>query len=167
MQRDRDVVRPQAPERVLVGAQLAEVEAVGIQVVQVAELARVGDLLEVLHARVVLEQVPDHQHAAGVARAAATARWASSTDCASGFSTRQCLPASRARAASAEWVGTGVATTTASSVGVGEQLIEVGGHASAGQRAAARSRAAASPSHAHASSQPGRAAKLRARFGPQ
>ena len=46
--------------------------------------------------------------------------------CASGFSTKQCLPASSTRTASSAWVGTGVARTTASSVRVGEQVVEVG-----------------------------------------
>ncbi len=64
----RDVVRAEAPERVLVGAQLAQVQAVAVDVVDLAQLAGVGQLLELLHARVVLEQVPDHQHAAGLAR---------------------------------------------------------------------------------------------------
>ena len=36
---DRHVVRAEAPERVLVGAQLAEVQAVAVDVAQLAELA--------------------------------------------------------------------------------------------------------------------------------
>ena len=50
-------------------------------------------------------------------RWASTARSASATDWASGFSTKQCLPASRTRTASSAWLGTGVASTTASSSG--------------------------------------------------
>ena len=61
VQHDRDVVRAERPERVLVGAQLPEVEPVGVDVVDVAELAGGRDLLELGHARVVLEQVADHQ----------------------------------------------------------------------------------------------------------
>jgi hypothetical protein len=58
-------VRSQRPERVLVRAQLAQIQAVAVDVVDVAELARVGDLLELDDSRVVLEEVPDHQDLAG------------------------------------------------------------------------------------------------------
>ena len=64
MKHDRHVVGTEAPESVLVRAQLAEVQAISIDVIDaVAELARAGELLEFLHARVVLEQVTHHQHA--------------------------------------------------------------------------------------------------------
>ena len=59
----RDVVRAEAPERVLVGAQLAEVEPVRVEVADLAELARLDQLGERPHPGVVLEQVADHQHA--------------------------------------------------------------------------------------------------------
>ena len=52
---------PEAPERVLVRPQLPEVEPVAVDVAKLAELTRVHDLLQREHARVVLEQVPDHQ----------------------------------------------------------------------------------------------------------
>src|SRR4051794_9166680 len=68
VQQHRDVVRAEAPQRVLLRAQLAEVEPVAVDVVDVAELARVGDLLELVDAGVVLEQVADHQHAIGPPR---------------------------------------------------------------------------------------------------
>src|SRR5664279_85784 len=69
IEHDRDVVGSQAPERVLVRAQLAEVEPVAVDVVDpVTELPGIGQLLELAHAGVVLEQVPDHQHPAGGAR---------------------------------------------------------------------------------------------------
>ena len=166
VQQDGDVVRAERPQRVLVRAQLAEVEAVRVDVVQVAELAGVGDLLERRDGRVVLEQVADHQQP--LARsAAATARSASATVVASGFSTKQCLPASSTRSASAAWVGTGVASTTASSVVVGEHLVEVAGVRAPGCCAPTRASASARASHSQATSQPGSAAKLRARFGPQ
>ena len=61
-------MRAQRPQRVLVGAELPQVQPVGVDVVDVAQLARVGELLELVHARVVLEQVADHEHLAGVAR---------------------------------------------------------------------------------------------------
>jgi hypothetical protein len=55
-------VGAEAPQRVLVGAQLTEVEAVGVDVVDVAELAAAHDQLgERAHPGVVLEQVADHQ----------------------------------------------------------------------------------------------------------
>src|SRR5215210_2606924 len=66
VQEDGDVVRAERPQRVLVRPQLAEVEAVGVDVVDVAELARVGDLLELGDAGVVLEQVADHQDPPGL-----------------------------------------------------------------------------------------------------
>ena len=93
MEKHRDVVRAKAPERVLVRAQLAEVQAVAVDVVDLAELAAVGQLLE-LAARPggtpagARPSTPDPRPAA-----ASTARCASATDWASGFSTKQCLPA--------------------------------------------------------------------------
>ena len=65
MQDDRDVVGAEAPQRVLVGAQLAEVEAVAVDVVD-RRRARPSSAssLSLRDARVVLEQVADHQHAA-------------------------------------------------------------------------------------------------------
>jgi hypothetical protein len=62
VQHDRDVVGAEGPQRVLVGAQLPEIQAVAVDVAQVAELTRVGDLLEAVEARVELKQVPDHEH---------------------------------------------------------------------------------------------------------
>ncbi len=53
------------PERVLLGPQLAQVEAVAVDVVDVAELAGVHQVLEPLEAGVVLEQVAHHQRAPG------------------------------------------------------------------------------------------------------
>ncbi len=67
-QQDGDVVRAERPQRVLVGAQLAEVQAVAVDVEHPAELAVVDQLLELDDARVVLEQVADHQHAVRAAR---------------------------------------------------------------------------------------------------
>ena len=82
-------------------------------------------------------------------RAAATTRSASAADCASGFSTKQCLPAASTRSASSACVGTGVATTTASSASVGQQLVQVGRRARIGEgrrrRARAPRRAVAEP----------------------
>ena len=61
VQHDGDVVGAERPQRVLVGAQLPEVQAVGVDVVDVAELTVGGDPLEHRDARVVLEQVTDHE----------------------------------------------------------------------------------------------------------
>ena len=51
--------------------------------------------------------------------------------------------------------------------GVAEQLAEIGGRARARERALELAARSAEASHSHASSQPGIAARLRARFGPQ
>ena len=58
---DREVVDAEAPERVLVAPDRAEVLAVAVDVEDVAELARVDELLELRDARVVEEQVAGHQ----------------------------------------------------------------------------------------------------------
>jgi hypothetical protein len=50
-------VGAERPQRVLVRAELAEVQPVAVDVVDVAELAGRGDLLELGDARVVFEQV--------------------------------------------------------------------------------------------------------------
>ena len=56
-------MRREVPERVLVGADRAEVHALAVDVVEPAELLAADHLLEARDDRVVLEQVPDHQHA--------------------------------------------------------------------------------------------------------
>jgi hypothetical protein len=56
------------PQRVLVGAQLAEVQAVSVDVEHAPELAGVDQLLELDDAGVVLEQMADHQRSAGALR---------------------------------------------------------------------------------------------------
>ena len=56
-------MRAERPQRVLVGPQLAEVQPVPVDVQDPAEVAAVDELLELDDARVVLEQVADHQHA--------------------------------------------------------------------------------------------------------
>ena len=48
-----------APRLQSVGSQLAEVQAVGVDVVDVAELAGVDHLLELPYSGMVLDQVPD------------------------------------------------------------------------------------------------------------
>ena len=165
---DRDVVRAERPQRVLVGAQLAEVEPVRVDVVDVAELAGVGDLLELGDAGVVLEQVADHQDPAGLRGRG---------DRALGVRDRTAPAASRrssacrrrsTRSASAAWVGTGVASTTASRSGSASRssrsAVKRARRERARRRARARPRRRRSTRPARS---PGSAAKLRARFGPQ
>ena len=54
------------PERVLVRAHDAEVLAVAVHAEHLAELARVDQLLQLLHARVVQQEVPGHEHEVAV-----------------------------------------------------------------------------------------------------
>ncbi len=54
-------MRAKAPERVLLRAQLAEVEAIAVDVIQIAQLPLVEQLLQPVDRRVVLEQMADHQ----------------------------------------------------------------------------------------------------------
>ena len=65
VQHDRHVVRAEAPQRVLLGPQLAEVHAVAVDVIERPQRARVDQLLQARHRRVVLEQVADHQDPSG------------------------------------------------------------------------------------------------------
>ena len=59
---DGEVVHAERPERVLVLADLAEVLAVAVDAEHLAELARVDQLLELLHARVVEQEMARHEH---------------------------------------------------------------------------------------------------------
>ena len=159
-------MRAERPEGVLVRAQLPEVEAVRVDVVDVAELAGVGDLLQLGTPGWYSSRWPTIR-IRPAALAAATARSASSTDCASGFSTKQCLPALE-HALGERRVGRdrrgehdGVERV------VGEQVVEVGREARGGNDAREALARRSEASQHQASSQPGSAAKLRARFGPQ
>ena len=141
-QHDRDVVGAEAPQRVLVRAQLAEVQAVAVHVVELAELVPVEQLAQAVDRRVVLEQVPDHQRRARPLRPRprrARRRRRSSP----GASPRSsaCRPARPAIASSA-CVGTGVASTTASSSGSSSSSCEIRRVARAsGKRCASLARA--------------------------
>ena len=123
----RDVVRAEAPQRVLVGAQLAEVEPVAVDVVDVAELAGVGDLLQ-------LARRPGGTRAGGRPSGSGPARSAAATHALGvGDRLRERLldeavlaGLEHADRRASACVGTGVAITTASSVRVGEQVVEVG-----------------------------------------
>ena len=65
-QEHRHVVRPQAPERVLIGAQLPQVQAIAVDVVDLSKVAAVSQVLERLDPGVVLQQMPDHQQSPGL-----------------------------------------------------------------------------------------------------
>ena len=62
VQHDREVVRAERPERVLVRPDLAEVLAVSVQVENVAELSGVDHLLQLGHGGVVEQEVAGHEH---------------------------------------------------------------------------------------------------------
>ena len=100
-------------------------------------------------------------------RAAATTSSASATDCASGFSTNTCLPASRQRHASVAWVGTGVASTTASSSESASRSSNDVVVRADGKACRTRASCSSEPSQIQVSSASGSALKLRARLGPQ
>ena len=114
VQRDGDVVGAEAPQRVLVRAQLAEVQAVAVDVVEVAELLR-------------SRSAPSGARRPGGTRAGGRpsgscrpagrrrrrARRPRRSSPAASRRSSACRPAPRATASSA-WVGTGVASTTAS-----------------------------------------------------
>ena len=167
VQDHRDVVRAETPEGVLVGAQLAEVHAVAVDVVELAQLTAVDQLLQARHGGVVLEQVAHHQDpprplgrrdgAFGVG-----------DGCREGLLHEAVLARlQHARRRAPRGVGTGVASTTASSSGSPSSssrssLARAPGKLLRSFSAPARRRRTAS-----VSSQPGSAAKLRARLGPQ
>ena len=160
-----DVVRAEAPERVLVGAHLAEVLAVAVEVVDVAELARVDQRRARAERRVEEQQVPDHEPAVGRSAAATSSR-ASATLAASGFSMKHVL-ARLERAQPRAWcVVTGVAMAIASSSGSASRSSR-----SAVKRVPRVQRPVARAVLLGEVAAPGagrrRGAKLRARFGPQ
>ena len=167
-QHDRDVVGAEAPERVLVGAQLAEVQPVAVDVEDLlAELAGVGQLLERAQPGVVLEQVTDHQRPAGrrggVDRALGVGdrhreRLLDEAVLAGLQHAHGQLGVGRDRRGQHDRVQRRVV----------EQVVELGGDLHARElRRRPRRAAAASRRSTRRSSQPAIAAKLRARFGPQ
>ena len=139
-QQHRHVVGAERPQRVLVGAQLAEVQAVAVDVEHAPELAVVDQLLELHDAGVVLEQVADHQRRGPRPRAAATTASASADRLRhrlldeavlAGLSTRD-----RQRGVGRHRRGQGDRVDAV----VGEHLVEVGGEARAREHAARRAR---------------------------
>ena len=63
-QDDGDVVRSETPEGVFLAANLAQVQPVRGDVVQLAHVPGRQHGLELLNARMILQQVPHHQHQA-------------------------------------------------------------------------------------------------------
>ena len=63
---DRQVVRGEVPQHVDVGLDEAEVDAHGVEVLDVADVAAVDELADVLHGRRVAVRVVAHQHEAGI-----------------------------------------------------------------------------------------------------
>ena len=61
-------MRREAPQDVLFVAYFAEIQAVRVDVANLAELPCLEDLLQLPHARVVLEQMPDHEDQSGALR---------------------------------------------------------------------------------------------------
>ena len=129
VQHDRDVVCAEAPEGVLVGPQLAEVQPARVDVVERAELARAQDLAAGARPPGGTRAGARPSAFCAASSAATITASASSVFVASGFSTKQCLPARATRTASSAWVGTGVASTTAVELLVGQQLLELAGRA--------------------------------------
>ena len=116
IQHDRDVVGAEAPKSVLVRAELAQIQPVAVDVVDASRARRVGQLLQRARqggtragARPSAVRPRPRRRAPPARRPRPTARAASRRSSA-------CPPPARAMASSA-WVGTGVASTTASSSG--------------------------------------------------
>ena len=63
-QHHRDVVRGKAPENVLLGANLADVQTVGVEVVDLSEGAVANQLLQLQDRGVISENVSDHEDSA-------------------------------------------------------------------------------------------------------
>ena len=93
---DGDVVRGKAPEDVLLGADQAHVEAIGIKVEKLPHLALLDQLAEFHDRGMVEEDMSDHQHG-GAALGQGHQFLALPAFRAKGFSTKTSLPASRQR----------------------------------------------------------------------
>ena len=59
-----DVVRSKAPQDVLLGPYLSDVETIGIQVVDLSKCAAPNQFLQLQDGRVIPENVPDHENSA-------------------------------------------------------------------------------------------------------
>ncbi len=100
MEDDREVVDAEAPERVLVAPDRAEVLTVAVDVEHLAELTVIDELLELADARVVQEQMAGHEHELAL-RGERSSSSASPAVSAIGFSTNTCFPGIRAPASRA------------------------------------------------------------------
>ena len=134
-------MRAEVPDDAHVGLVQPEVHAARRDEVDLAELAGIDQLADRDDRRAVEERVARHQHEPALARRGAISSTHSADEAASGFSTKTCLPASSAAAASGKWVETGVAIATASIVVVVEHLLEVARRAR--RRVAPRDRSSA------------------------
>ena len=116
--------------------------------------------------RVVNKYVPDSDNA--VRSACRVGDPLCTTDVsASGFSTKMCLPASRARNARSKCVETGVAITTASTCGSDKTTPRSSVRRRCGKRSPMNCRRPGFLSQTHRIWQSSRASKLRIRLGPQ
>ena len=59
-----DVVRSKAPQDVLLGPYLSDIETIGIQIVDLSECAASNQFLQLQDGRVIPQDVPDHQNSA-------------------------------------------------------------------------------------------------------
>ncbi len=59
-----NIMRRERPEDILLPPQLAQVEPVGVDVLDAAQPARVNQLLQLQHCRMIPEQMADHENAA-------------------------------------------------------------------------------------------------------
>ena len=167
VQHHRDVVHAQAPERVLVLADDAQVLAVAVDVEHVAQLADVDQLAQLDHGGVEAQQVADHQRAPRARPPAPPARAPRPPSRpAASRRTRACRPRARAWPARGGWAP---ASPPPPPPARRPRAGRPGGRscAASGNWAARRARRCSSASQHQRSSASGSWAKLRARLGPQ
>ncbi len=167
VQRDRDVVRAEAPQRVLVRAQHAEVQAVAVQVVQRPQLVGRRSAPSGAPRRGGTRAgAPPSAPARPARRPARRLRRRPRSSPAASPRSSACRPArrrSRARRASAR--ASPARPRRARRPRAGRSARRSRGPP--GTSVASRARAASSASHSQRSSQPSIAPRLRARLGPQ
>ena len=105
-------MRREVPDHADVLLVQAEVDALGGDEVDVAQLAGVDDLLDLAHGRAEDEGVADHEREP-LRAASSTSSQASAVSAVMGFSTKTCLPAEHGLG-EGKCVEMGVATSTAS-----------------------------------------------------
>ena len=158
-------MRTEAPERVLVGAELAEVEALGVQVVDVAEVALFDQVGELADPGVATEQVPDHQ---GQVALGGQGHDALSQGRVLGQRLLDEAVLARLQRPDRQVpVGRdGRRDRHRLQLGVREQLVKIGGEVGVRVDRRGRAREASSASQHQARSQPSSAFRLRAMLGP-